>query len=87
MGSPLLSPEIRFEQPIRHACEQTLMTEIELVIFKRICLQFFKEMPSETESGSDPFEAPLLYHDVELIMCCLCVLVKEQLLSRNIGLK
>jgi len=38
------------EQPVRQACEMTLMTELELIIFKKLSSSFFKEMSQDFEA-------------------------------------
>jgi hypothetical protein len=57
---------------VRQAFETTLMTEIELVIFHVVSVRVFTEVKKQTH--------PLLleYHDVQLFLFCLCLVVKEQ---------
>lgn len=70
MKKTLLS-EVNLKYLVRQACETTLLSEIELVMFHELAEDFFKQF-----SQPAPIEK-LGFHDAQLLVFCLCVLVKE----------
>ena len=59
---------------MRQACETCLLSEIELVMWHKMTLEFFKH---NSKSFKDE---KFTFHDTQLLLFCLCVLVKEQLI-------